>query len=134
MRFSAIILCAAGLALAGCDRHRTSDVASESWLSGPELESRLRPIAEAYAKQHGIAFDFSGTHCRIQIDTGGPSGRSPICGDIFFDHGVGKLGFDMMIDRSGRVIQAWTVVPESGLQPPPGGQSPPNKHMQPIPR
>jgi hypothetical protein len=134
MRFSAIILCASGLALAGCDRHRTSDLASESWLSGPQLESRLRPIAEAYAKQHGITYDFSGKHCRLQIDTGCYLGVSPISGDVFFGNGIGKLGFEMEIDRSGRVVRAWTVVPEIGGQPPPGGQSPPNKHMQPIPR
>ena len=120
MRLLAIFLCVAGLSLASCATHPASDIASESWLSGPQLESRLRPIAEAYAKQHGIAFDFTGTHCRIQIDTGGPSGRSPICGYIFFDHGIGKLGFEMRIDHSGQIIEAWTVVPEIGNPPPPG--------------
>ena len=111
----------------GCAKHRPNDTASDSWLSGPQLESRLLPIAKDYAKQHGIAFDFTSTHCRIQIDTGGPNGRSPICGNIFFGHGIGKLGFEMWIDHTGKVIDAWTVVPEEGLQPPPGGHSPPNK-------
>jgi len=107
----------------GCAKPRPSDTASDSWLSGPQLESRLLPIAKDFAKQHGIAFDFTGTHCRIQIDTGGPSGRSPICGNIFFDHGIGKLGFEMMIDHTGKVIDAWTVVPEEGLRQQPGGHS-----------
>jgi hypothetical protein len=133
MRFSAIILCTTGLALAGCSAHRTTDVASESWLSGPQLESRLLPLAKDYAKQHKIDFDFTGAHCRIQIFTGGSSGASPECGDILFTHGMGKLGFEMMIDHSGKVIQAWTVVPGEGLAPPPGGSPPPNKSPEPTP-
>jgi hypothetical protein len=125
MRFSAIIFCAAGLVLVGCARHRTTETTSASWLSGPELESRVRPIAEAYAKEHGIAFDFTGTHCEIRIDTGDPS---PVCGTVTIYHGyhglglqgIGKLEFVMMIDRTGQITQAFTVVPEVGGQTIPG--------------
>ncbi len=122
MRFSAIIFCAAGLVLVGCATHRTTETTSASWLSGPELESRVRPIAEAYAKEHGIAFDFTATHCEIQIDTSNPS---PVCGTVTIYHGIGlhigKLEFVMMIDHTGHITQAFTIVPEIGIQPPPGG-------------
>jgi hypothetical protein len=121
MRFSAIIFCAAGLVLVGCATHRATDKTSASWLSGIEMESRLVPLARDYCKQHKIDFDFTGAHCRVQLYTGCDCGGSGICGSVFFDHGIGKLGFQMNIDHDGKIIQAWTVVPEVGIQPQPGG-------------
>lgn len=49
----------------GCANKKSSVTIGDNWLSGPELESRLIPLAEDFAKQHKIDFDFTGTHCRI---------------------------------------------------------------------
>jgi len=121
MKTHIIGLLALFVLVCGCTTNKPSVSAGDSWLSGSQWESRLVPLARDYCKQHKIVFDFTGAHCRIQLYTGCDCGGSGICGSVFFDHGIGKLGFQMNIDHDGKIIQAWTVVPEIGIQPPPGG-------------
>jgi hypothetical protein len=103
MKVQLLILFLFAVIICGCESNSSQPPpvtllpATEAWDSLPHLER----IAKAYAKQHAIDFDFTGTH--PEITTMEPWQTNTAV--IIFYHGMYQPTLEVRIDRSGKVVE-----------------------------